>query len=104
MRRLADRRIEDAMQEGKFDNLAGMGKPLELEPMPAEEGARMLWWTLRIMKNADFVPHEVQWRKKLDGLRAELAELVDETRLEALVRAINDPVYRLNTLGTNALP
>src|SRR5580765_8888833 len=87
MRRLADRRIDDAMAEGKFDNLAGMGKPLELEPMPAEEGARMMWWTLRIMKNADFVPHEVQWRKQLDSLRARLAELRDESRLEPLVRA-----------------
>jgi hypothetical protein len=39
-RRLADRRIEEAMKEGKFDNLAGAGKPLDLEPMPAEERDR----------------------------------------------------------------
>lgn len=35
LRRLADKRIEDAMKEGKFDNLEGAGKPLDLEPMPA---------------------------------------------------------------------
>jgi len=29
MRRLAERRIETAMEEGKFDNLAGKGKPLD---------------------------------------------------------------------------
>ncbi len=29
LRRLAEKRIEDAMQEGKFDNLPGAGKPLE---------------------------------------------------------------------------
>ena len=29
LRRLADRRIEDAMKEGKFDNLSGAGKPLD---------------------------------------------------------------------------
>ena len=34
---LLDRRIEDAMREGKFDNLPGAGQPLDLEPMPAEE-------------------------------------------------------------------
>jgi hypothetical protein len=44
LRRLADRRIEDAMKEGKFDNLAGKGQPLDLEPMPAEENARLMWW------------------------------------------------------------
>ena len=31
LRRLAEKRIEDAMREGKFDNLAGAGKPLDLE-------------------------------------------------------------------------
>src|SRR5439155_8100542 len=40
LRRLAEKRIEEAMKEGKFDNLAGAGKPLNLEPMPADEGAR----------------------------------------------------------------
>jgi hypothetical protein len=44
LRRIADRRIEEAMREGKFDNLPGAGKPLNLEPMPAEENARMTWW------------------------------------------------------------
>jgi hypothetical protein len=57
LRRLAERRIEDAMKEGKFDNLPGAGRPLELEPMPADEGARMVWWTVRILRqtgNTDF--------------------------------------------------
>ena len=43
LRRLAERRIEEAMREGKFDNLPGMGQPLEPDPMPAEENARMTW-------------------------------------------------------------
>jgi hypothetical protein len=29
LRRLAERHIEDAMKEGKFDNLPGAGKPLD---------------------------------------------------------------------------
>lgn len=44
LRRLAEKRIEDAMEEGKFDNLPGRGKPLDLEPLPADENARMMWW------------------------------------------------------------
>jgi hypothetical protein len=31
LRRVADRRIEEAMREGKFDNLPGRGQPLDLE-------------------------------------------------------------------------
>ena len=74
MRRLADRRIEEAMREGKFDNLAGAGKELNLDPMPAEENARMTWWCLRIMRNNDFTPHEIQHRKAIDHLKARLAQ------------------------------
>src|SRR6187397_125438 len=103
LRRLADRRIEDAMKEGKFDNLPGAGAPLELEPMPAEENARLMWWTLRILKQNDVTPHEVQWRKALDYLKAQLERLNDESRLEAVVKQINELVHKVNTLGTNAI-
>jgi hypothetical protein len=102
-RRLAERRIEDAMKEGKFDNLPGAGAPLELEPLPADENARMTWWALKILKQNDITPHEVQWRKALDYLRAQLDKLTDESRLQVLVGQINDLVRRINTLGTNAI-
>ena len=103
LRRLAERRIEDAMKEGKFDNLPGAGAPLELEPIPAEENARMTWWALRVLRQNDFTPQEVQWRKALDYLRDQLEKLRDESRLEAVVRQINELVRRINTLGTNAI-
>ena len=103
LRRLADRRIEDAMQEGKFDNLAGKGKPLELEPMPADENARMMWWAIRLMKNNDFTPDEVRIRKQIDTLRDELAVATTEKRVVYLATAINAAVRNLNTLGTNAI-
>ena len=91
------------MKEGKFDNLPGAGKPLDLEPMPAEEGARMTWWMLRILRNNDFTPEEVRWRKALDYLRARLGSLADEAHLPQLVQQINELVLKINTMGTNAL-
>jgi S-adenosylhomocysteine hydrolase len=103
MRRLADKRIEDAMAEGKFDNLEGAGKPIELEDMPADENARMLWWALRIMRNNNFTPDEIRWRKQVDVLKAELDKTLDEARLEALGAQINELVRKINTLGTNAI-
>jgi hypothetical protein len=103
LRRLAERRIEEAMKEGKFDNLPGAGAPLELEPMPADENARMMWWALRILRQNDVIPHEVQWRKAVDYLKAQLERVTDESRLESIVAQINDLVRRINTLGTNAI-
>jgi len=103
MRRLADKRIEDAMKEGKFDNLPGSGKPIELEPIPASEDARMMWWTLRILKNNNIIPEEVAWRKSIEHLKSRLPNARDEAHLAQLVRQINALVYKLNTLGTNAM-
>jgi hypothetical protein len=102
-RRLAERRIEEAMQEGKFDRLPGAGKPLELEPLPADENARMTWWALRLLRQNDVIPHEVQWRKQVETLKAELPRVRDESRLLKLIRQINELIHKLNTLGTNAL-
>jgi hypothetical protein len=103
MRRLADKRIEDAMAEGKFDNLEGSGKPIELEDIPADENVRMLWWALRIMRNNDFTPDEIRWRKQIELLRAELDRATTESRVESLCTQINELVRTLNTLGTNAI-
>ena len=103
LRRLAERRIEEAMREGKFDNLPGAGKPLELEPMPADENARLMWWALRILRSHDVVPEEVKWRKRIDPLRDLIAQARDENTVRMLVEQVNDLVHKLNTLGTNVL-
>jgi hypothetical protein len=103
LRRIADRRIEEAMREGKFDNLPGAGKPLNLEPMPADENARMTWWMLRILHKNDFTPDEVRLRKSIEKLKEQLDKLRDVSKLPALAAQINYLVHRLNTLGTNAI-
>src|SRR5262245_16741263 len=104
LRRRSDRLIDDAIKEGKFDNLPGAGKPLVLEPMPADENARLTWWAIRILKDNGVTPDEIVWRKRVEGLKAELAETACEKRLRGLVVQINLLVHKLNTLGTNALP
>jgi hypothetical protein len=103
LRRIADRRIEEAIEQGKFKNLAGAGQPLDLEPMPADENARLTWWCIRILRQNDFTPEEIRWRKLIDGLRGMLDEATSEGRVRELVGKINGLVRQINTLGTNAL-
>jgi hypothetical protein len=103
LRRLAERRIEEAMREGKFDNLPGAGQPIELEPLPADENARAMWWALKILRQNDVIPDEVRWRKQLDLLRAKLATAREEVVVRLIVRQINELVRKLNTMGTNAM-
>lgn len=103
LRRLAERRIEEAMREGKFDNLPGAGQPIELEPLPADENARAMWWALKVLRQNNVVPEEVRWRKMIDQLKARLAGARDESSVRSLVAQINGLVRQLNNLGTNAI-
>lgn len=63
----------------------------------------MTWWALRIMKQNDFVPDEVRWRKSLEHLRVAIYRLTDESKLPELVAKVNELVHKINTLGTNAI-
>lgn len=103
LHRLADRKIEQAIAEGKFDRLEGAGKPLDLEPMPAEENARLRWWAVRILKQNDVTPDEVRWRKQIETYKDELDVATTEKRVADLTTLVNALVRRLNTLGTNAM-
>lgn len=101
MTRLAERRIEEAMEQGKFDNLAGKGQPVDLDPLPPDENARFMYWAMRIFKHNDVIPDEIRYRKRIDTLKSELAKASSEGRVKQLVSAINQTIYKLNTMGTN---
>jgi hypothetical protein len=103
LRRVAERQIEEAMKEGKFDNLPGAGQPVDLEPLPTDENARMTWWALRILKNNNFTPDEVRWRKAIDYLKAKLNNVQYEWEVAPVVKQVNELARKLNTLGTNAI-
>ena len=103
LRRVAEKRIEDAMAEGKFDNLPGQGEPIEIDEAPADENARALWWALRIMRQNDFVPDEVRWRKQVERLKGDLFKATDPVVVRKLCVQINTLVHKLNTMGTNAI-
>jgi hypothetical protein len=103
MRIVAERRIEQAMKEGKFDNLPGAGKPLVLDPGPADENARMVWWALRLLRQNGFVPDEVRLRREIEEVRARIVEEHDVARRRELATQLSALIHRLNTLGTNAM-
>lgn len=103
MRRLAERKIEAAIEEGKFANLEGAGKPLDLEPPPADENARMLWWALKLFRQNDVIPDEVRYRKTVESIRVTLATATSEEQVVARVGAMNELIRKINTMGTNAI-
>jgi hypothetical protein len=81
--RLAEQRIADAMAKGVFDDLPGAGRPLALQDLsqvPEHLRAGYL-----LLKNAGFLPPEVE-------------ALRDLRTAEALVQQIQDPVRRRKEL------
>ena len=63
---LIERRIDEARRQGAFDDLPGEGKPLDLDDdRLVPEELRMAY---RILKNAGYVPPEVEALRDLDSL------------------------------------
>jgi hypothetical protein len=73
---IAEARIAEAARAGAFDNLPGAGRPLALEDdrlIPEE--SRMAY---RILRNAGFVPAELETRREAATLRHLLAAATDD--------------------------
>jgi len=94
--KIAERRIREAMEKGEFDNLKGMGKPLDLSDESwIPEDLRMAY---RILKNAGCLPAELELRKEVMNLR-ELINTIDndQDRIKK-IRELNFKLLKLNEL------
>ena len=79
---LAERRIEEAIERGEFDDLPGAGKPLDLDdldPLLPEE-LRMAY---RILKNAGMSAEADTAEESTERARARKKLLLLEKRIEA---------------------
>ena len=73
MGRIAESQIQEAMEEGKFDDLPGKGKPIVFDEDPMTPAhLRML---NRILSNANVLPEWIQLRKDIESERLQLAEM-----------------------------
>jgi Domain of unknown function (DUF1992) len=90
---IAEQRIREALARGEFDNLAGTGKPLDIEDdadVPAE-----LRVAYRILKNSGFVPPEVELRRDIANAEQLLAEALTATDRAAANRRLEFLLVKL---------
>ena len=82
---IAEAKIAEAIRAGAFDNLPGAGRPLDLDDdLLVPEEARMAY---RILRNAGFVPVEIEARKEAASLRRLLASATgDDAKARAAAR------------------
>ena len=82
---LVEARIAEAQRTGAFDGLPGVGRPLDLDDdRLVPEEVRMAY---RILRNAGFVPPEVEARREAADLRRRLtAATAEPEKRRALAR------------------
>jgi len=82
--KIAERKIQEGIEEGKFDNLPGMGKPLELndgDSLPLD--VRM---ANKVLKNAGVLPEWIQVQNEITTEREEMARYRERMAAENLKR------------------
>ena len=83
-----DNMIRAAIARGEFDDLKGMGKPIDLDAYFATpEGVRMGY---SVLKSNDFVPEEIDRLKEIGDLRAQIAAAIDETEKSLLEKTLSE--------------
>jgi hypothetical protein len=94
---LVEQRIRQAQQEGAFDNLPGMGRPLDLDDDAlVPEELRMV---CRVLKNAGYVPPEVGHLRELRQLEAVALTEADPERRSAARRRMEMLLLHLERAG-----
>lgn len=94
--RLAEEKIKKAQQEGALDDLPGRGDPLPLEDdsgVPDE--LRMAY---KILKNAGYVPPEIQAKKEICQIEELLAKCPDEKARYQAIKRLNYLTMKLGCL------
>lgn len=92
---IAEKRIEEAMEQGAFDNLPGKGKPLELEDLSAvPEDLRMAY---KILRNAGCLAPELEERKNINHILDLLEQCTDEKERVAGMQKVKVLLERAKT-------
>lgn len=94
--KIAERKIEQAMAKGEFDNLSLKGKPLPPDDMDmVPEDLRMSY---KILKNAGIIPEEIELQKNIITLTDMLNVCADEEERIKLRIKINEKQLRYNMI------
>lgn len=94
--KIAEQRIQEAMERGEFDNLPGAGKPLTLEDdshLPSD-----LRIAYKILKNAECLPPELELRKEIRTTEELLSGIQDTQEKYRQMKRLNYLILKLNTM------
>ena len=98
--KIIEERIKVAQKKGCFDDLDGSGQPLVFEDdRHIPEDLRMAY---KILKNADFIPPEVELKKEIIRTEDLLEGVTDVQTKYRLVKKLNFMIMKLNMLRSGS--
>jgi hypothetical protein len=94
--RIVEDRILEAIRNGEFDNLPQEGKPINLDYWASlPEGIRAGYMLLR---NAGFIPEEVQLLKEIDELSDQLANSCNQDKKISISKKLEETKLKFNLI------
>ncbi|MED1202263.1 DUF1992 domain-containing protein [Heyndrickxia acidicola] len=94
--RLSEERIKQAQENGEFDNLPGLGKPLPKDDLAGiPEELRMAY---RLMRNAGYSPEEANLKQELMTIEDLIKHTKDETEKEGLKNQLTQKLLNYNQM------
>ncbi|MEA3279136.1 MAG: DnaJ family domain-containing protein [Thermodesulfobacteriota bacterium] len=94
--KIVEQRIQDALRKGEFDNLYGSGKPLVFEnDSNVSEELRLAY---KILKNADYLPPEVELKKQINQTKELLSGMKETSDKYCLIKKLNFLIMKLNSI------
>lgn len=93
---LAEKRIQEAMERGEFDNLQGKGRPIEYEDdsfVPPD--LRMAY---KILKNAGYLPPELETAREIRTTMDMIKHLTTEEERYRQINKLNLLITKMNMM------
>jgi len=96
-KRLAEKKILEAIENGELGNLPGQGRPLPGEDLSAIPETRRMAY--KILKNAGFTPPELELRKQIHEAATEAETAPEDQHRKRALKRLHCLYSRLDTLG-----
>lgn len=95
--KIVEKRIQEALERGEFDDLPGQGKPIQIEDdSGVPEDLRLAY---KVLKNANCLPPELQLRKEIRQMEDLLDSIPDEKEKYRQIKKTNYKIMKLNLMG-----
>ena len=93
--RIAERKIQEAVENGELEDLPGKGKPLAFEDSHIPEDLRAAY---KILKNNGILPVEMDLRREIVSLEKLIMDCDSEERKEVLRKKLTEATIRHGVL------